>query len=236
MSVQSSESPPEGGYSVWQMEYYQQFFKVDTEEVVWRCLRSMWPFKVDFIDFVSTNPDFYGPLWVRMSFMTVCNSILDHDHVDFHVGCVRQLLHLPQRPCRMALRFPEAHRRHGNHLRIFFRYSCALLALFQMGRLGYFAHRIVMHLRLFVLHLHPHFSPYLFSLDLLTSTDSLCGAFYRSRMDSNIDWSCTLHSVPHCELVESAQVQTCACHSYARSHGLFALSDWCHVHAILLPV
>lgn len=50
--------------SIWELAYYRQFFNIDSSEVAWRCLRSMWPFKVDFINFVSTNPDFYGPFWV----------------------------------------------------------------------------------------------------------------------------------------------------------------------------
>jgi len=61
----STESAKRGDeLSVWEIAYYQQFFNVESEEVGWRCLRSMWPFKVDFINFVSINPDFYGPFWI----------------------------------------------------------------------------------------------------------------------------------------------------------------------------
>lgn len=68
VSVQTSETR-ETELSFLQLEFYQQFFQVDSSEVGWRCLRSMWPFKVDFINFVSTNPDFYGPLWVCLELL-----------------------------------------------------------------------------------------------------------------------------------------------------------------------
>lgn len=60
----SEEKPDEDAVSMWSFEYYQQFFDVDTTEVMWRCLRSLWPFKLNFIQFVRTNPDFYGPFWI----------------------------------------------------------------------------------------------------------------------------------------------------------------------------
>lgn len=63
VSVQHTEAD-DGEGSIFEIAYYQQFFNIDSSEVGWRCLRSMWPFKVDFINFVSTNPDFYGPFWV----------------------------------------------------------------------------------------------------------------------------------------------------------------------------
>jgi len=64
VSVQENEKRANDDLSVFEIEYYRQFFEVDTSEVMWRCARSMWPFKVDFINFVSTNPDFYGPFWI----------------------------------------------------------------------------------------------------------------------------------------------------------------------------
>jgi len=62
--VTTSEEKADEGESVWTIEFYQQFFNVDTTEVMWRCLRSLWPFKLNFIQFVRTNPDFYGPFWI----------------------------------------------------------------------------------------------------------------------------------------------------------------------------
>lgn len=81
VSVHTSEGEKEGDYSMWQIEFYQQFFRVDSSEVGWRCLRSMWPFKVDFINFVSTNPDFYGPLWITTTLifmMAACANFADY--------------------------------------------------------------------------------------------------------------------------------------------------------------
>lgn len=47
------------------LDYYKQFADIETTEVLWRCARSFWPFKFDFVRYVKANPDVYGPFWVR---------------------------------------------------------------------------------------------------------------------------------------------------------------------------
>eukprot|EP01125_Pyxidicula_operculata_P003197 TRINITY_DN1360_c0_g1_i1.p2 TRINITY_DN1360_c0_g1~~TRINITY_DN1360_c0_g1_i1.p2 ORF type:complete len:341 (-),score=75.25 TRINITY_DN1360_c0_g1_i1:124-1146(-) len=59
-----TNDPSDSEYNVWQLEYYRQFFNVDSTDVMVRCLRSMWPFKYDFIASVKGNPDLYGPFWI----------------------------------------------------------------------------------------------------------------------------------------------------------------------------
>jgi hypothetical protein len=65
VSVRRGEEPdPNNDFHIWQLEYYQQFFNVDTMDVVWRCLHSCWPFKFTFVANAKNNPDMYGPFWI----------------------------------------------------------------------------------------------------------------------------------------------------------------------------
>ncbi|KAI8807005.1 hypothetical protein BJ742DRAFT_814109 [Cladochytrium replicatum] len=49
----------------WSLEYYAQFFDVDTDDVYKRILASVNPFSSTFLDeVISTNPDLYGPFWI----------------------------------------------------------------------------------------------------------------------------------------------------------------------------
>jgi len=76
--VTRSDAPAEdeAEYSYFTLEYYQQFANVDSSEVLWRCLRSLWPFKFDFVRYVRSNPDIYGPFWISctMVFMLAATS------------------------------------------------------------------------------------------------------------------------------------------------------------------
>jgi hypothetical protein len=49
------------------LDYYKQFANVDSSDVLWRCLRSFWPFKFDFVRYVKGSPDIYGPFWVCLT-------------------------------------------------------------------------------------------------------------------------------------------------------------------------
>jgi len=57
------KQPPSGAH-FWSLTYYQHLFDVDTNQVVERVVRSMLPFKFSFVQYTSTNPDFYGPFWI----------------------------------------------------------------------------------------------------------------------------------------------------------------------------
>ena len=52
--------------SFWTFEYYQQFFDVDTKQVLDRILGSMFPNpRANYLQTaIRPNPDFYGPFWV----------------------------------------------------------------------------------------------------------------------------------------------------------------------------
>eukprot|EP01130_Rhizamoeba_saxonica_P009882 TRINITY_DN402_c0_g2_i1.p1 TRINITY_DN402_c0_g2~~TRINITY_DN402_c0_g2_i1.p1 ORF type:complete len:442 (-),score=62.11 TRINITY_DN402_c0_g2_i1:27-1301(-) len=65
--VYVSSNKKEDEYSVWQVEYYKEFFNVDTSVVAHRCLRSLIPIKPDFLEHIKLTPDFYGPLWIATS-------------------------------------------------------------------------------------------------------------------------------------------------------------------------
>ncbi|KAI9205958.1 uncharacterized protein BJ171DRAFT_500192 [Polychytrium aggregatum] len=47
----------------WTLDYYKQYFDVDTNEVVSRITASLLP-KDDFVALVGGKPDLYGPFWI----------------------------------------------------------------------------------------------------------------------------------------------------------------------------
>ena len=44
---------------LWSIEYYAQFFDVDTKQVLDRCWAVIFP-KTPFLDVLGGNPDLYG--------------------------------------------------------------------------------------------------------------------------------------------------------------------------------
>lgn len=54
--------------SFWTLEYYQQFFDVDTKEVVERILASITPRNTNhFKNITKQKPDLYGPFWISIT-------------------------------------------------------------------------------------------------------------------------------------------------------------------------
>ncbi|KAJ1977628.1 hypothetical protein H4R34_003505 [Dimargaris verticillata] len=53
----------QGQYALWHVEYYAQFFNVDTPQVLDRMWQSIVPTK-NFLDTIAPNPDMYGPFWI----------------------------------------------------------------------------------------------------------------------------------------------------------------------------
>lgn len=45
------------------MNYYSQFFDVDTSSVLNRCGAALYP-RANFLDVLDGNPDLYGPFWI----------------------------------------------------------------------------------------------------------------------------------------------------------------------------
>lgn len=75
----------------WNVAYYQHLFNVETKDVTYRLLRSVMPFKTDFISALNNNADLYGPFWVATTvifLMAACGNLasyldyLLHDDVD----------------------------------------------------------------------------------------------------------------------------------------------------------
>eukprot|EP00048_Salpingoeca_helianthica_P024396 m.32064 g.32064 ORF g.32064 m.32064 type:complete len:257 (-) comp9362_c0_seq1:1772-2542(-) len=68
--------PPTGqttpsGPSFSSLEYYQQFFDVDTEQVVSRITSACWPFRDDFLTRIKDRSDLYGPFWISTTLVFV---------------------------------------------------------------------------------------------------------------------------------------------------------------------
>jgi hypothetical protein len=48
---------------LWTIQFYAQFFDVDTAEVIKRCWAALYP-RANFLDVLEGNPDLYGPFWI----------------------------------------------------------------------------------------------------------------------------------------------------------------------------
>ncbi|KAJ1568019.1 hypothetical protein HK405_003890 [Cladochytrium tenue] len=76
-----------GGTSAfWTIEFYQQFFDVDTNDVLQRMLESLLP-RGKFMEAVGSNPDLYGPFWISTTVIfalfvtsTIAGSIYAYIH------------------------------------------------------------------------------------------------------------------------------------------------------------
>jgi len=66
-----------GRRPLWSLDYYSQYFDVDTTQVLQRCFRSLYPVGL-FEDVLNDNPDLYGPFWVTTTviFTTFVSSSL----------------------------------------------------------------------------------------------------------------------------------------------------------------
>ncbi|KDQ18414.1 hypothetical protein BOTBODRAFT_171259 [Botryobasidium botryosum FD-172 SS1] len=58
-----SDQTPQGNAGFWTIEYYQQYFDVDTKTVLSRCYHTLLP-REDYINVtLESRPDLYGPFW-----------------------------------------------------------------------------------------------------------------------------------------------------------------------------
>ena len=87
-------------YSVWQIEYYQKYFNVNTNEVISRIIGSMVPTLSQnyLLTRIRPNPDLYGPFWVSTTLIftiAIAGNIVSFFHsfgtkyhwqTDFHKG------------------------------------------------------------------------------------------------------------------------------------------------------
>lgn len=75
----------------WTLNYYQQFFDVDTSEVVERLLSSIFPKRNSMINNqIKLKPDLYGPFWISMTLIFTIAisgnvaSYLQHANEQYH--------------------------------------------------------------------------------------------------------------------------------------------------------
>uniref|UniRef100_A0A093VA97 Protein YIP n=1 Tax=Talaromyces marneffei PM1 TaxID=1077442 RepID=A0A093VA97_TALMA len=74
-----------GKHHLWTIQYYSQFFDVDTNEVVRRCVAAVYP-RSNFLDVLDGNPDLYGPFWIATTVVIILfltgtiSQYLAHEH------------------------------------------------------------------------------------------------------------------------------------------------------------
>ena len=81
----ASEPTPQALH-VWQIEYYQQYFQIDTHQVIERLIASVTPRpnKSYFNSTIRQNPDLYGPFWVCVTFIVtvaISGNIVNYFHL-----------------------------------------------------------------------------------------------------------------------------------------------------------
>ena len=54
-------------YHFYKSEYYQQWFNIDTNDILKRMVWGIYPFKGNFFDQIGDNQDLYGPLWISLT-------------------------------------------------------------------------------------------------------------------------------------------------------------------------
>jgi hypothetical protein len=55
---------------LWTIRYYSQYFDVDTNEVLRRCIAALYP-RSNFLDVLDGNPDLYGPFWIATTVVVI---------------------------------------------------------------------------------------------------------------------------------------------------------------------
>ncbi|KAI9105247.1 hypothetical protein DFS34DRAFT_598673 [Phlyctochytrium arcticum] len=60
---QQPGQPPATGKGFWTLEYYAQYFNVNTSDVAQRIIATIIP-RQKFGDLIGSNPDLYGPFWI----------------------------------------------------------------------------------------------------------------------------------------------------------------------------
>ncbi|KAI8150075.1 hypothetical protein BJV82DRAFT_503313 [Fennellomyces sp. T-0311] len=66
------------GKAIWSLDYYAQYFDVDTSQVIERCLKTVYPVGDFASDTLNNQPDLYGPFWIPTTVifaLFVCSSL-----------------------------------------------------------------------------------------------------------------------------------------------------------------
>jgi hypothetical protein len=76
VSGSSSDEPQRSGWlQRFTIAAYQPYFDVDTSDVLERIKESLFPFRGNFTEKTSENPDLYGPFWICSTLIFVAASI-----------------------------------------------------------------------------------------------------------------------------------------------------------------
>ncbi|KAH3743227.1 protein YIPF1/2 [Pelomyxa schiedti] len=83
------EEEPQGWHRFYKISFYQPYFNMNTQDILFRCYSGLQPFGKNFFDRISPYPDFYGPFWVATTLivsLVACSSISSRaEH--WHLGC-----------------------------------------------------------------------------------------------------------------------------------------------------
>ncbi|KAF2860426.1 Yip1 domain family [Piedraia hortae CBS 480.64] len=55
---------------LWSLSFYQQFFDVDTSQILYRCRSTLYP-RQNFLDTLEGQPDLYGPFWIATTVIVI---------------------------------------------------------------------------------------------------------------------------------------------------------------------
>ena len=55
-------------------KWLERYFKINSKDFYTRVIQSIIPFNSKFYDFISSNPDFYGPFWIYTCFIVLVSS------------------------------------------------------------------------------------------------------------------------------------------------------------------
>ncbi|KAF8477363.1 hypothetical protein BDZ91DRAFT_21674 [Kalaharituber pfeilii] len=69
-SARSGSGNSSNKHFLWSLDFYANFFDVDTNEVLRRCGATIFP-KTNFLDLLEGNPDLYGPLWITTTVVLI---------------------------------------------------------------------------------------------------------------------------------------------------------------------
>ncbi|KAH9826116.1 protein YIP5-like [Teratosphaeria destructans] len=70
LQPQNRGQPSSSKRYLWSLAFYQQFFDVDTSQILHRCRSTLYP-RQNFLDVLEGNPDLYGPFWIATTVVVI---------------------------------------------------------------------------------------------------------------------------------------------------------------------
>ncbi|KAJ6220765.1 hypothetical protein RDWZM_006577 [Blomia tropicalis] len=108
---------PRAKYSLWQFEYYAQYFNLSTDIFFRRIMWSLLPLTGDnkgtYIErHIQSNPDLFGPFWISLTLafvVTICDDIATYvNQIEPSTGNSSQTI-APPHEHKLAFRFDRLH-------------------------------------------------------------------------------------------------------------------------------